>query len=300
VKDLDADGTLTCVQVRLDQLASPTSDIMWQFNGQKMEWEFTTPVDAALTVHLIGAYTGDGLHLHQHSGTPGAGTDLFHGEWTSTNVTGLHLVGPSSAAQAATITGKVDVTGAVTATSFAGPLTGNASTATALSTTGSSGQFWSYNNTWATPPGGNGGPSGYKVTGSNVTNSTTTPTNITGLAWSLAANTEYDFRCDITHQGTATSGPRFGLSGPASPTLVNIRWYRSTSATAQTQSNDTAFSAAAQTAAITTSGNTGVLSSIVYGSVVNGANAGTAQFTLTSSTAGQTVTVYRGSGCTVY
>lgn len=148
--------------------------------------------------------------------------------------------------------------------------------------------------------GASSGPAGYKVTGSNVTNSTTTPTNITGLAWSLAANTEYDFRCDITHQGTATSGPRFGLNGPASPTLVNIRWYRSTSPTASTQSNDTAFSAAAQTAAIATSGNTTVMTSLVMGTIINGANAGTAQFTLTSSTNGQTVTVYRGSGCTVF
>lgn len=147
---------------------------------------------------------------------------------------------------------------------------------------------------------GGGGPAGYKVSGSNVTNSTTTPTNITGMAWSVSAATEYDFRCDITHQGTATSGPRFGLNGPAGATLVNVRWYRSTSPTASTQSNDTAFSAAAQTAAITTSGNTTVMTSFVMGTIINGANAGTAQFTLTSSTAGQTVTVYRGSGCTVF
>lgn len=56
----------------------------------------------------------------------------------------------------------------------------------------------------------------------------------------------------------------------------------------------------AQTAAITSSGNTTVLSSFVMGSIINGSTAGTAQFMLTSSTAGQTVTVYRGSGCTVH
>jgi hypothetical protein len=133
-----------------------------------------------------------------------------------------------------------------------------------------------------------------KVT-SNVTNSTTTPANITGLAFPVTASTEYAFEAVVTHQGTSTSGPRFNLNGPAGATLVNIRWQRCTSPTAQTQSSDTAFSAAAQTAAITSSGNTTAMTSVVYGVIVNGANAGTAQFMLTSSTAGQTVTVYRGS-----
>jgi hypothetical protein len=70
-------------------------------------------------------------------------------------------------------------TGISTPSSIAatGGFIGNASTATALSTTGTSGQFWSYNNTWATPAGGGGGssvwvdaeiPSGL-INGSNVT-----------------------------------------------------------------------------------------------------------------------------------
>lgn len=139
-----------------------------------------------------------------------------------------------------------------------------------------------------------------KVVTTNVTNSTTTPADITGLSWSLAANTEYGFACTITHLGTATSGPRFNLNGPASPTTVAIRYQRATSATADTTSTLTAFSASAQTAAITSSGNTTVLVSKFNGVIINGANAGTAQFMLTSSTAGQTVTVYRGSFCDVY
>jgi hypothetical protein len=111
----------------------------------------------------------------------------------------------------------------------------------------------------------------------------------------VAPNTAYVFHAVITHQGTATSGPRFNVLGPASPQRVNIRWQRSTSATAQTQSNDTAFSAAAQTAAITSSGNTGILTSTVYGTILTGAAGGTVQIQLTSSTAGQTVTVFAGS-----
>jgi hypothetical protein len=46
----------------------------------------------------------------------------------------------------------------ITAAGFSGPLTGNASTATALSTTGAAGTFWANNNTWQTPAGGGGAP----------------------------------------------------------------------------------------------------------------------------------------------
>ncbi len=150
----------------------------------------------------------------------------------------------------------------------------------------------------ATDQAGSGG-AGPKVATTSVTNSTVTPANITGLSWAVAANTEYGFFCTITHLGTATSGPRFNLNGPGSPTEVAIRYQRATSATADTTSTFTAFSAAAQTAAITTSGGTTVLVSKFSGTIRNGANAGTAQFMLTSSTAGQTVTVYRGSYCDV-
>ena len=139
-----------------------------------------------------------------------------------------------------------------------------------------------------------------RVAGADVTNSTVSAAAVTGLGWTIHPGTSVGFRCVLIHQGTATSGPRFGINGPAGATLVNIRWQRSTSATAQTQSNDVAFSAAAQTAAITTSGNTGVLSSIVYGAIVAGTSGGVVQLHLTSSTAGQTVTVFRGSHCLAY
>ncbi len=134
-----------------------------------------------------------------------------------------------------------------------------------------------------------------KVSASNITNSTTTPTNITGLSFSIAAGEVKGFHAVIIHQGTATSGPRFNVKGPASPTTVAIHYHRGTSATADTISTDTAFSTSAQTAAITSGGNTGILVTEVYGTVINGSNAGTVQFQLTSSTSGQTVTVYRGS-----
>lgn len=147
--------------------------------------------------------------------------------------------------------------------------------------------------------GGSGGPTLVKVSGSNFTNSTVTPAAITGLSWTVAASTESGFRCTITHQGTATSGPRFGIQFGASPTNPVVRWHRATSATADTISTDTT-SSTTQTAAITTGGVTSVLVTQVEGSFVSGVAGATAQIYLTSSTAGQTVTVFRGSHCVVF
>ena len=139
-----------------------------------------------------------------------------------------------------------------------------------------------------------------KVVTANVTNSTTTPANITGLSWAVAANTAYGFTCAITSSGTATALARFNLNGPAAATTVSFATERYITTSTQTLLVLQAFSAAAQTAACTASCNTTVLPTLIHGTILNGANAGTAQLMVTSSTAGQTVTLYRGSSCAVY
>jgi hypothetical protein len=139
-----------------------------------------------------------------------------------------------------------------------------------------------------------------RVTGSDVSNSTTTPATITGLSFTAAASTAYGIDCTITATGTATSLPRFNLSGPASPTAVALRTDRAVTTSTQTLLVVNAFSAAAQTAACTTACAATALVSHFFGTIMNGANAGTVALQLSSSTAGQTVTVGRGSVCTVY
>lgn len=132
MQNLSASGAPTCFQLRLDQLANPTADIEWVFTGEKVLWDFQDPVDSGFSIHGTEAFLGDLVHIHQHSGNPPAGTDLLHIEATDPDVTGLRISMASSAHHAATITGQVDVTGDVAATSFTGPLAGNATTATAL------------------------------------------------------------------------------------------------------------------------------------------------------------------------
>jgi hypothetical protein len=100
-----------------------------------------------------GACSGGG------GGTPGGvsgnlqtnnGSGGF-GAFGGTTCTAPNFVQQLSASGAATCAQPTNVTGSSAST------TGNAATATALSTAGSSGQYWSWNNTWQTPPGGGGG-----------------------------------------------------------------------------------------------------------------------------------------------
>lgn len=129
----------------------------------------------------------------------------------------------------------------------------------------------------------------------NVTTSSATPTDITGLSYSLIAGKEYGFMCVLGHLGTATSAPRFVFQGPAVTSYVE-RWRRATTATADTISTATALNT--QTAACTSSCNATALSSTVSGIIMPSAN-GVFKLQVASSTAGQTVTVYRGSFCVV-
>jgi hypothetical protein len=100
----------------LDALGDPLNDTEFTFAGKKMSWQFTNPVDYGFQIHGTDSFSGDLLHVHQHSGNPTAGTDLVHVEFTDADVTGLRITGPSSTAQAATILGKVDVDGTIAAT----------------------------------------------------------------------------------------------------------------------------------------------------------------------------------------
>jgi hypothetical protein len=147
-------------------------------------------------------------------------------------------------------------------------------------------------------PAGHSYLGGLKVRTSNVTNSTATPANITGLTWAVTSGTEYGFVCVITHLGTATSGSRFNVNGPTM-TAYNVEFQTHTApTTAPVYLHATAVSAAASTAACTSSCNATVMTSRISGTFTPSAS-GTAAIMLTSSTASQTVTVYRGSYCDV-
>jgi hypothetical protein len=130
VQTLSAGGAPGCYQLKLDDLANPGGDKTFTMANKVLAFSYTAPVagtGGAFEIEAVGGFSGDLLHLHQHTGNPPAGTDLAHLEFVDTDVTGLRITGPSSTSQAATITGRVDVTGVVSATAG---FSGNASTAT--------------------------------------------------------------------------------------------------------------------------------------------------------------------------
>jgi hypothetical protein len=135
-----------------------------------------------------------------------------------------------------------------------------------------------------------------KVVTSDYTNSTVTPSTILSTAVSNA--TEYGFQCVLVNQGTATGGIRYNINGPTASNVSFIT-ERYTSTSAQTNLILQAFSASAQTAACTTSCNTTNLVTMIKGGFTTTAS-GTFALQGSSSTAGQSVTVRRGSYCVVY
>lgn len=79
--------------VSLDYISPPAGD--WQMtlaNKQlKFVWVAPTTADGALELEVTGAFTGDVLHIHQHTGNPGAGTHLIHLEADDVDVMPLFV-----------------------------------------------------------------------------------------------------------------------------------------------------------------------------------------------------------------
>lgn len=135
----------------------------------------------------------------------------------------------------------------------------------------------------------------------NVTNSTTSMANVTGLSWPLVANRQYYLSCDLIYQAAATGGLQLAFTGPASPTQVEycVQEAISTSTFAGdscTAAANTSFATKVGAGVVSTA-NTN-LPARFYGTIENGANAGTLQIQFASAAAVATI-VERGSACTL-
>ena len=60
--------------------------------SNNIKWQFSNPASDGFNIELIGAFAGDGLHVHQHTGNPGANTHLAHFEAVDADVLPLCLV----------------------------------------------------------------------------------------------------------------------------------------------------------------------------------------------------------------
>jgi hypothetical protein len=130
-----------------------------------------------------------------------------------------------------------------------------------------------------------------RVTGT-VTSTSTSFADITGLTFSVAANTSYLLECEIIYQSTAAgTGIAFGVNGPATPTSVQIFTQIMTTATAQVVGNQNAYDTGTATASATA--NTNLRGRLVC-ILDNGNNSGTLAVRFASET-GTAVSVRVGS-----
>lgn len=133
------------------------------------------------------------------------------------------------------------------------------------------------------------------TTGAAYTNATTTFSNVTGLAFPIAANQNYHVVCKITWQGSAgTTGPKYQFTGPAAPTAVNVSMWSNVTTSTYLTSVVTALSTpVANSGTITTATNFTDTLDIVD---INGVNGGTLQLQAAANGAG-TLTIQPGSTC---
>lgn len=133
----------------------------------------------------------------------------------------------------------------------------------------------------------------YRTT-ADITNSTTTPASLTGLACAIAINEVINFIVYLnTFSAALTTGIGISVTGPVSPTLFNLALLSGSSASAAMSIGVAALS----TQAITTGMASTTLPqlTIVHGFLVNGSTGGTVQIQFASEVASSLVTVRRGA-----
>jgi hypothetical protein len=140
---------------------------------------------------------------------------------------------------------------------------------------------------------------GYRVSGSNYTNGTTTVSDITGLSWAVASGVPSAFRCQMAVlNGNSGSAIRYAVNGPTMTTVAFKTKVHKASVTTEVVENFTAVSSTVQTAGVTTGVATTAHIDTIEGVIIPSAN-GTMQIRAAGSAA-QTSTVYQGSSCFVF
>lgn len=132
----------------------------------------------------------------------------------------------------------------------------------------------------------------------DVTNSTTTLANVTGLAIALEANSTYAIDARVMFQTAAiTTGIRLTQAIPTGATVV-AQWNTPTSLTASTLANQRAANTgAASTAIDTANANTLATGSLL---VITGATAGSLQLRFSSEVSASNAVVKTGSNLVAF
>ncbi|HVE24809.1 MAG TPA: hypothetical protein VNC22_05375 [Sporichthya sp.] len=188
--------------------------------------------------------------------------------------------------------GGLGLTGATGATGATGPQgpTGATGPAGPIGLTGPAGATGA---TGATGPQGIPGWQRVKLT-ADVTNSTVTLADVTGLAFTAAASTDYDFEYLIAFTSAAvTTGLALALNGPGTPTLLACRIEVPISASTEVDRHTNTYNTEALGTAVDVA-SVPRLARIV-GVLRNGSTAGPVIARFRSEVAGSAVTIKAGS-----
>lgn len=139
-------------------------------------------------------------------------------------------------------------------------------------------------------------PVRYVYVSSIVSQTTTSYADVTGVSFSVNANTNYEVSCSIIYQTAATTtGIGIALNGPTSPTLVAGQFISNSSSTALNGRSFNAYNGTGKTTGVQTA------NANIYGlfnaSFRNGATAGTLTLRYASEVGGSAVSIRPGTYC---
>jgi len=228
------------------------------------------------------------------------GGDLTIGTQTAAKVLKLHTGGTLAANLRATLSDTALTLASGVSLALASATNGGSAygtgTALAFTAAGTAGQVLMSNGAGA--PTWSNRMYGFRVSGSNYTNSTTTVSNITGLAVTVGSGESGSIRCQLAvTNANAASAIRYGVNGPGMTNIVIRFSHVTTTVATPTQEVFTAVSAAVQTAAVTSGVATTEHVDTIEITYLTSAS-GTIQV-IAAGSAAQLHTVFQGSSCMV-
>jgi len=91
-------GTTFSFDGTLDEVGNPATDKTFTMGNNTLTFSYAGPSVGAFVIDADGGFTGDLLHVHQHTGNPSTGTYLFHLENDDVDVVPMMITTVSSKA----------------------------------------------------------------------------------------------------------------------------------------------------------------------------------------------------------
>lgn len=262
----DTDG------ISLSEIENLTSDKTFTMDSNNLTFQFTTPSDG-LTLNAIGAFADHILHVHQSTGNPGAGAELFHLQAEDQDVTLASFDHSFSSSSPAIIV-----------RSGTTRLTGGSVTLATTTLNYLTNSFLAVNGTGqiiatSTPAGGGGVtsvnmtvPTGLSISGNPITTSGTLALSLTAgyLIPTTASSTNYDtfFSTPSTRistgYGLSWSGNTLVASSSIATTTLTGQLQLATSSSVQLKSDLAADNAYTGTTINGTAGTALAFGDLVY------------------------------------